>query len=107
MELLVGDESFAFDYATGGGRGEALTLRRIRHAEDAADILHLMDAEEPIEVVIQPLDALGRPTGSALIYQGLMRVIKPDYLDANSYDVAYLTVSLDEWDVRRREHPNG
>lgn len=96
-------EELIFDRVEGGGRGEALTLHRLRCSDDAADIAHLIGLEEPVEVICQPMRGPKVLTGDALVYQGNLSTVRPDILDCQRADAAYLTVSLDEWDVRRRE----
>lgn len=102
VKLFLDDESFEFDRAEGGGLNEILTLRKIRHSEDAHEVVHLLGAEGPVEVVCQPLEARNRPVGAALVYQGGLTVVRPDILDPNYSKPSFLTVSLDDWVVKVR-----
>jgi len=100
VTLKYGDDALVFEKAEGGGKNEALTLHRLRRSDDAPSILRLLEFEGPVEVVCQPLQARAEPVGSAMIYQGTPTVVCFDILDSNLAECAFLTVVLDEWNVR-------
>lgn len=98
-----GGEPVVFDKAMGGGKGESLTLYRLRHSNDAGYVSALINNGTSAEVVCQPLVARGKPVGTALVYRGCLSTVRPDILDANRADPSYLEVSLKHWWLREPE----